>query len=239
MKILAVIPSRYASTRLPAKPLIPISGKPLLAHVYDAVKDCPLLSKVVVATDDERIMDLARKIGATGVMTSRDHQTGTDRIAEVAKNFREFDIILNIQGDVLKLDHTVVESLCAPLVNHDNIPMSTLKKEIANSKDLDNPNVVKVAADLNNFALYFSRYPIPFERNEGGGAKKYQHIGLYGFRREFLLKLGSLKQTPLEKSELLEQLRVLENGEKIYVNEIQTDIHEINTQEDILAFEAL
>lgn len=232
MKILAVIPSRFASTRLPGKPLILINNKPLVMHVYDGIKDSPKITKTIVATDDKMIFDTVINNGGEAILTSSEHATGTDRIIEVLDKHSNYDIILNIQGDEPLVNHATIDLLCEPF-SDPNISMTTLKREIQSQEDIENTNTVKVVTDLTGKALYFSRYPIPFNRDKNIKNTYYRHIGLYGFRKELLLKIKDMPQSPLEISESLEQLRVLENGYNIQVNTSNAPSVDVNTEEDI------
>ncbi|RJP27049.1 MAG: 3-deoxy-manno-octulosonate cytidylyltransferase [Candidatus Omnitrophota bacterium] len=221
MSVLGVIPSRYGSTRLPGKPLIPISGKSLIRRVYEQSKKCKNLDFVCVATDDPRIVDEVETLGGRGIMTSPDHPSGTDRVEEaVAGLEREGiikpDIVVNIQGDMPFVHPQMIEEIVDALLADPSIPMGTSRYPIAHQEDYENPAVVKVITDLNEFALYFSRSLIPYPRMKTG-IPVYDHIGIYVYRRDFLRTLTQLKPTPLEREESLEQLRVLEHGYKIKV----------------------
>ncbi|NOR15527.1 MAG: 3-deoxy-manno-octulosonate cytidylyltransferase, partial [Candidatus Aminicenantes bacterium] len=208
-----MIPVRYGSRRFPGKPLAPILGKPMVQWVYQNARRAALLSRVVVATDDQRILEAARGFGAEAVLTSTEHVSGTDRVAEVADRL-DVPIILNIQGDEPLLDPAMLDSLVEALQDV-SIPMATLVRKNTDLSRIQDENVVKVVRDVQGNALYFSRSPLPFQ------AKNYfwEHVGLYGFQRPFLLELKSLTPSKLEKEERLEQLRVLEHGFKINVLE--------------------
>ncbi|WP_018248154.1 3-deoxy-manno-octulosonate cytidylyltransferase [Orenia marismortui] len=231
MSVVAIIPARYDSTRLPGKPLKDICGKPMIQHVYERVKSSNNLNRVIVATDDQRIYDLVESFGGEVKMTSREHQTGTDRLAEVAQSLSA-DIIVNIQGDEPLINPEMIDQAIEPLLEDQSIKMGTLKHLITEKSELDNPNVVKVVSDQNNFAIYFSRSVIPYPRKESK-AKYYKHIGLYVYRRDFLLKFSEMESTELEKKESLEQLRVLENGYKIKVVETDYQSIGVDTVEDL------
>lgn len=214
MKVMGVIPARYHSTRLEGKPLADIHGRPMIQWVYENVKKAENLDDVLVATDDSRILAAVERFGGKAVLTSKDHTTGTDRIAEVVKDM-DVEIVINIQGDEPFVTPAMINEVAAPLLAEENIPMSTLMHEIGEAESED-PNTVKVVTDVFGFALYFSRALIPFPRNREGH-RAFGHIGIYAYRRDFLLKLTRMFPTSLEKIESLEQLRVIENGFKIKV----------------------
>lgn len=230
MEIAIVIPARYASTRFPGKPLALINGKPMIEHVYRRLADMEEVSQVIVATDDERIFRAVEDFGGKVVMTPSHLQSGTDRIAMVARDLTA-DIIVNVQGDEPLLKREMVREALAPFYEDETVLMSTLKKRITDEEEINNPNVVKVVTDKKGNALYFSRYPVPYPRNEG--AVYYKHIGLYVYKREFLLKYSQMEQTDLEKAESLEQLRALENGYQIRVVETEYDSIGVDTPEDL------
>lgn len=231
MEIVAIIPARYASTRFPGKALADIQGKPMIEHVYQRVAMVEEINRIIVATDDERIYQRVRDFGGEVVMTSPDHQSGTDRIAEVAREL-ECDLVVNVQGDEPLLFPEMVREAIQPFYQEKDLPMGTLKKKIEDEEELTNPNVVKVVTDNQGNALYFSRYPIPYPRNEG--ADYFKHIGLYVYQRDFLLEYTRLPRTPLEKTESLEQLRALENGYRIRVVETGYNSIGVDTPEDII-----
>lgn len=235
MDITAIIPARYASTRLPGKPLLDISGKPMVQHVYERAKKAELVNRVMVATDDRRIFDAVEGFGGRAVMTSESHKSGTDRLAEVAKGL-DSDIIVNIQGDEPLIEPGMIDEAIRPLMEDDSIVMGSLKAEIRDETELNNPNVVKVVVDRNDFALYFSRYPIPYIRDDSPLSLltgRFKHIGLYVYRREFLLEYAGMPQTPLEEAEKLEQLRALENGYRIKVPTTRYQSIGVDTEEDL------
>lgn len=213
--VLAVIPARFASRRFPGKPLASLGGKPLLQHVWERACTCSLLDRVAVATDDSRIFEAVRAFGGRAVMTSASHPSGTDRVAEVAAADTA-DIVVNVQGDEPFVNARVLEQVVRPLLGDGGPPMATLCKRIAGRAGLTDPNVVKVVRDLSGCALYFSRSPIPFAAG-GGSATVWEHIGIYAFRRDFLLAFTGLPRTELEQAERLEQLRALEHGHRIAV----------------------
>jgi 3-deoxy-manno-octulosonate cytidylyltransferase (CMP-KDO synthetase) len=235
-RILGVIPARFASSRFPGKALADLAGKPMLQHVFERASQARYLSKIVIATDDERIQRAARGFGAPVQMTRSDHQSGTDRVAEVASSDTA-TVVVNIQGDEPLIDPTAIDAAALALLDDPDLPMATLKKRIEDPREISDPNVVKVVADLAGDAIYFSRAPIPFVR-EGAGAY-YKHIGLYVYRREFLLSYSGLPIGPLERAERLEQLRALENGHRIRVVETEYDALGVDTPSDLERVSAL
>ena len=236
MKVLCIIPARYASTRLPGKPLRDIAGKPMIVRVYERATRAQRVHEVVVATDDERIRAAVEEHGGNAVMTRADHATGTDRLAEVAAQRPDCDLIINVQGDEPLIDPTVIDALVAPFEHDTALMMATAKTEITDAAEMENPNNVKVVADRTGNALYFSRARIPYARN--AGAKVYKHIGIYAYRRDFLLAYAKMAQTELECSESLEQLRALENGYRIRVVETDAVFIGVDTEEDLAAVNA-
>ncbi len=242
MKIIAIIPSRYGSTRFPGKPLALICGKPMIEWVYNNVKKVKRIDDVYVATDDERIYDCVTGFGGKALMTSDKHTCGTDRLAECAEILKldDEDIVLNIQGDEPTIREEMINDLIATF-DDPEVYMGTLKKEITEEGEIENPNVVKVINDLNGNAIYFSRYTIPYVRDEKNKAlvKHYKHIGAYGYKKWFLMKYSNTPKSGLEISESLEQLRVLENGYKIKVNETKYQTVGVDTPEQIAEVEKL
>lgn len=228
--ILGIIPARFQSARFPGKALALLDGKPLIQHVYERAILSRYLSRVIVATDDERIAEAARSFKAPVRLTRPDHPSGTDRCAEVAAS-ENADIIVNIQGDEPLIDPAAIDTAILAILDAPQIPMATLKKRIENPEELHNPNVVKVVTDLQGNAIYFSRFCIPYNRE--GNVPHFKHIGLYVYRREFLLKYPDLPRGPLEMAERLEQLRALENGYKIRVAETEYESHGVDTPEDL------
>jgi 3-deoxy-manno-octulosonate cytidylyltransferase (CMP-KDO synthetase) len=228
--VLGVIPARFASSRFPGKALAALAGKTILQHVWERATLSRYLTELIVATDDERIRDEARRFGANVRMTRPDHPSGTDRAAEVA-SASNADFIVNIQGDEPLIDPAAIDAAALGLIDDPNVPMATLKKVIEDPAEVNNPNVVKVVTDLHNNAIYFSRCPIPFDR-EGTGVH-FKHVGLYVYRREFLLAYPSLPTGPLERRERLEQLRALENGHSIRVVESEYESLGVDTPEDL------
>jgi len=243
MEIVGVIPARYGSSRFPGKPLAMIQGKPMVVHVYERACKAKNLSSVVIATDDKRILLEAGKYGAHAVMTRADHACGSDRIAEVADSM-ECNIVVNIQGDEPLIEPNMIDQVVQPLLDDPQSPMATLKKRIVSLEELTNPNVVKVISDINGYALYFSRSCIPFPKKGWEEVlmgtsdivlKKdfYRHVGLYAYRKDFLMEYTRMAPGKLEQLEELEQLRVLENGYKIKVAETQYDTIAVDAPEDI------
>ncbi|HMS64733.1 MAG TPA: 3-deoxy-manno-octulosonate cytidylyltransferase [Ignavibacteria bacterium] len=239
MNIVGVIPARYASTRLPGKPLLLIKGKTMIERVYRQVQKSKLIDRVIVATDDKRIFDCVKNFGGEVKMTSVNHQSGTDRIFETVKNIKA-DIIVNIQGDEPFIDPLNIDKAIKPIITDKRVDVSTLAIRIKNVKDLMDINKVKVVLDMDNFALYFSRNAIPFEMkneklNENYFRKYiyYKHIGLYVYRKNFLMKFAGLKSSYLERIEKLEQLRILENGDRIKVVITKKDSYSVDTKNDL------
>lgn len=239
MTVTGIIPARYSSTRLPGKPLILIHGKPMIQRVYEQSKKSKLLSRVIVATDDQRIFDFVASFGGEVMMTSDKHVSGTDRLAEAVKMIN-CDIVVNVQGDEPFIDPNNIDIAIEPLLKDRMLNVSTLAFKITNPLDLENENKVKVVLDKNNFALYFSRNYIPFDMEHNPARvwtlkdrKFYKHIGLYVYRKSFLIRFSKMKKSYLEEVEKLEQLRILENGERIKVVITKKDSVSIDTAEDI------
>ncbi|MBF0444566.1 MAG: 3-deoxy-manno-octulosonate cytidylyltransferase [Magnetococcales bacterium] len=233
--IAVVIPSRYASSRLPGKPLIELAGKPMIQHVYERASQADV-SQVVVATDDERIFATVKKFGGEVLMTSLDHLSGTDRVAEAARKLNA-DIIINVQGDEPLLNPDSINQAVAPLLADDTVVMGTLAHHLTDREDANNSNVVKVVTDKQGFALYFSRLPIPFSKGQNQGqipSGMLRHIGLYVYKADFLQTFAKLAPTQLEKLENLEQLRALEHGYKIRVVAISQAVIGVDTPEDVI-----
>lgn len=239
MGVTVVIPARYASTRFPGKPLADLCGKPMIQWVYEQSVLCPLVDRAVVATDDARIAEAVTGFGGIVAMTRADHATGTDRLAEVAATLKD-DLVVNVQGDEPLIDPRMIEAAVAPMLADPAIPMGTLKTPLTSLEEYRNPNVVKVVTDQNGFALYFSRAPIPYPRDFAADLavrwpelSTAKHVGLYVYRRDFLLRYPTLAPTPLEKQECLEQLRALENGYRIRVAETHLVGQGVDTPEDL------
>jgi 3-deoxy-manno-octulosonate cytidylyltransferase (CMP-KDO synthetase) len=230
--ILGVIPARYASVRFPGKSLAVIAGKPMIQHVWERATQSRYLNQVVIATDDERIAAVARGFGAPVRMTRTDHASGTDRVAEVAAS-TDAQIIVNIQGDEPLIDPGAIDTAILALLDEPGCEMATLKRRISTQAEIENPNVVKVVTARNGDALYFSRWPVPFDRGSGGAW--WKHIGLYVYRRALLMGYSSLPVGPLEEAERLEQLRALENCIPIRVAETEYDTIGVDTPEDLTA----
>lgn len=230
MKILCVIPSRIRSTRLARKPLLPIQGKPMIQWTYENAKRCDILSELIVATDNEEIADVITRIGGKVAMTDPEIPTGSERAAAVAAEYPEMDVIINLQGDEPFIQPSMLKQLVSPYLNGEMPDMTTLAYPLDPARHHD-AGAVKVICDVQGNALYFSRAPIPYYRTESK-APVYHHIGLYAFRRDFLMHYKTLPQTPLELTESLEQLRVLEHGHKIRVCLTEDRTLEINTPEE-------
>lgn len=223
MGVTVIIPARYASTRFPGKPLAELCGKPMVQWVYERSSLCEAVDKVIVATDDQRIANAVKAFGGDVVMTRAAHATGTDRLAEVAEGLDD-ELIVNVQGDEPLIDPAMIHAAVAPLLNDQSIPMGTLRTPLTSLDEFRNPNVVKVVTDRAGFALYFSRAPIPYPRDFAEQLEQRwselataKHVGLYVYRRSFLLDYPHLPKTPLEEQECLEQLRALEHGYRIHV----------------------
>jgi len=232
LQVVVVIPARYGSTRFPGKPLADIDGRPMIEHVYRRAAASPFVSRVVVATDDLRIATRVNDFGGNVRLTRADHQTGTDRLAEVALSL-DCDIVVNVQGDEPLLDPRAIAEALAPFTDA-SVSITTLYRRIENPGDLVNPNIVKIVLDRGGYAMYFSRAPIPYTRDpRGGWPPLYRHVGLYAYRRSALLVLASLEPTPLERSEALEQLRALEHGIRIKAVETAYDSIGVDTPEDL------
>jgi 3-deoxy-manno-octulosonate cytidylyltransferase (CMP-KDO synthetase) len=238
-KVAVIIPARYASTRLPAKPLHPIAGKPLIQHVWERCARARGIDAVIVATDDVRIMQAARAFGAEVAMTADTHRSGTDRVAEVAKKLRGYGHIINVQGDEPLVDPAIIAKLAATMVKDRKIEMITSASIFAEDDDLTNPNMVKVVLDRAGDALYFSRSPIPYVRGDGVRPLFYRHQGLYGYTTKFLLQFVKWKPGLLEQAESLEQLRALENGAKIRVVLAKDAAVSVDTPQDVAAVERI
>ncbi len=245
MTVVAIIPARFGSTRLPGKPLALIGGKPMIQHVYQSAARAKILDRIIVATDDRRIEAAVKSFGGEVMMTSPKHASGTDRLAEVARKLKA-DLLVNVQGDLPFIHTETITRAVEPLRRNRTIPMGTVCSAINDEAEWRNPNIVKVLKDRAGFALYFTRAPIPYMRNQAvdpsGGklsARRkrrlwgYRHLGLYVYRRDFLLKFARLQPTALERIESLEQLRALENGFQIYVAEVDERSVEVDTADDL------
>ncbi len=243
MSAWAVIPARFASSRLPGKPLVPLCGKPMIQHVWERVRQAKRIARVLVATEDERIAQAVAGFGGEAVMTRSDHRSGTERVAEVAAApaSAEAGIFVNVQGDEPLIDPAAVDAAVRMLEDDTAARVGTLAVPIVNPKDIMDPNVVKVVLDFEGNALYFSRAPIPWVRGDGARAqaRHLKHLGLYVFRREALLEFPTFPQGELEQLEQLEQLRWLENGWKIRVAETTYDSVSVDTPADVARVEKL
>ena len=233
-----IIPARYGSSRLEGKPLLKACEKPIIQWVWEKASNVPMVDRVIIATDDDRIFDACKAFGAEVEMTSTNHKSGSDRIAEVAKRHSEIAYIINLQGDEPLIEQENIELVIKGIKFDDNADISTLVREITDENELNNPNLVKCIFDVNNYAMYFSRAKIPYERNVGK-SKFYGHLGIYGYKKEALFKMTNLAQTTYEMSESLEQLRALQNGMKIKVSIVKNVPVGIDTQEDFEKFKAM
>ena len=241
-KVLVVIPARWASSRFPGKPLAKIGGIPMIQRVVAQAYKAKCVSEVIVATDDSRILEFVNNAGNRGIMTSSDHPSGTDRIAEVARD-RECDIVVNVQGDEPLIPPQNIDQVVKPLIDDSSISVASLRILIRNKEDLLNKNITKVVVDQFDSALYFSKAPIPWDRDswsknmgtDSGLSLSlwFKHIGLYAYRKQFLMKYSTLPASPLEKIEKLEQLRILENGFQIKVYETKYDSTGVDSEADI------
>jgi 3-deoxy-manno-octulosonate cytidylyltransferase (CMP-KDO synthetase) len=239
-QLVIVIPARYGSTRLPAKPLVPLAGKPMIQRVYERAKLAKSAGRIIVATDDDRILKAVEDFGGEARMTRTDHRTGTERIAEVAAHV-EGEVFVNVQGDEPLLDPAAVDAAVAALLEEPAAAISTVAVPIRTPADIMDPNVVKTVLDFDDNALYFSRAPIPWVRDSAHKihARHLKHLGLYVFRRDALLEYPTLPQGELERLEQLEQLRWLENGWKIRVAEVEHDAVSVDVPEDVARAEKL
>ncbi|RUO65164.1 3-deoxy-manno-octulosonate cytidylyltransferase (CMP-KDO synthetase) [Pseudidiomarina planktonica] len=243
MSFTVVIPARYASTRLPGKPLADIAGKPMIQHVYERAQASGA-AEVIVATDDERILNMVEGFGGRAMLTSPTHESGTERLAEVIEYLAlaENEVVVNVQGDEPFIPPEIIRQVADNLANQRQAPMATLAVPLANRDEVFNPNTVKVVADANGYALYFSRAPIPYSRDQFSNSDEqtllegvyFRHVGIYAYRAGFVLRYASWDASPLEKIESLEQLRVLWHGERIHVAEaIFNPPAGIDTPEDL------
>jgi 3-deoxy-manno-octulosonate cytidylyltransferase (CMP-KDO synthetase) len=241
MKVVVIIPARYQSTRFMGKPLADVLGKPMIQHVYERVLLAKTASFAAVATDDRRIFEAVEKFGGRVILTSADHPSGTDRIAEAAEKLglADTDIVVNIQGDQPTFEPTQIDEVVKPLLEDPAVDFSTLIYKIQRDEEITDPNAVKVAFDKDHFALYFSRSTIPFVRDRGKKADYWKHHGIYAYRKSFLVAFTQLPQGVLEKLEALEQLRALEHGYRIKVVETQFDSIEVDTPHDLERVKAL
>ena len=241
-KVIAVIPARWASSRFPGKPLALIQGKPMIQWVFEQASKAKSVSEVIVATDDSRILDTVNGFGGNAVMTSADHESGTDRIAEVARN-KKCEIVVNVQGDEPLIPPANIDLIVRPLLEGASESTVTLRILIKSHDELMDRNITKVVVDRSDSALYFSKGPVPWDR-DGSDMNVdplkpfwYKHIGLYAYRKKFLMKFGSLPESGLEKIEKLEQLRILENGFRIKVVETDLDSIGVDCEADLAMIE--
>lgn len=238
MKILACIPARYGSTRLAGKVLAKDTGKFLIQHTYERACLAALPEKVIIAADDQRIAAAAETFGAECILTSTEHKSGTDRIAEAVKDI-DVEIVVNLQADEPEIDPQNIDYLAELLANNPDYQMATLAADFQNPEQVANPDIVKVIIDSSDCAIYFSRAPIPYDREKSGVGKLQQylrHIGIYAYRKQFLLKITALPQTKLEKIEKLEQLRAIENGFSILVGKVKHTCDGIDTPQQYAEF---
>jgi 3-deoxy-manno-octulosonate cytidylyltransferase (CMP-KDO synthetase) len=237
-QVIGLIPARWSSSRFPGKPLHILAGKPLVQHVWERVSRCHSLADVAIATDDDRIRVAAEAFGAKVIMTSPDHASGSDRLAEAVQSFPQATHVVNIQGDEPLIDPVLVDQLAESLLADPSLSMATAATPIANPEDAENPNVVKVVLDKNGNALYFSRSLIPYPRNTAVNPA-LRHLGIYAYRRDFLENYVRWEPTPAERTESLEQLRALENGAKIRVILTKDTSVGVDTPEQALLVEQL
>lgn len=237
-KTAIIIPARYGSSRLEGKPLIEVAGKTIIQWVYEKAQMSKLADMIIVATDDERIFNTVKAFGGNVEMTSTAHKCGSDRIREVVDRHPEIDYIVNLQGDEPLIEPSAIDEVARNVIEDSSADISTLVRVLTSAEDIDNPNLVKCVRDKNGFALYFSRSKIPYERNPICG-EFYGHLGIYGYKREALIKMTTLAQTPLEKTESLEQLRALENGMKIKTSVVNFVPVGIDTADDLEKFKKI
>ncbi len=237
-KTAIIIPARYGSSRLEGKPLLEVMGKPVIQWVYEKAQAAKLADMIIVATDDERIYNCVKSFGGEVEMTSVDHKCGSDRIMEVVSRHPEISYICNLQGDEPLIKSESIDDVIRNVKEDDKADISTLIRVLEDDEEIDNPNLVKCVIDNNKFALYFSRSRIPFERNSGI-ATYYGHLGIYGYKRKALEAMTTLMQTPLERTESLEQLRALENGMKIKTSVVSFVPVGIDTREDLEKFKKI
>jgi len=234
MNVIGVIPARYSSSRFAGKVLADILGKPMIQHVWERAKQAFLLDDLIIACDDERVASVAKEFGANIVLTAKGHLSGTDRISEVV-NPIDVKIVINIQADEPLINPIMIDNVAQALLDDQALAMATLMKKIEDPSDLSDPHIVKVVVDKNNFALYFSRAAIPFraQNSQIDYPVYYKHIGLYGYTKDFLFTYKNLSLSNLERTECLEQLRVLEEGFRIKVIETKYDTQGVDTPQDL------
>ncbi|HIE36175.1 MAG TPA: 3-deoxy-manno-octulosonate cytidylyltransferase [Candidatus Omnitrophica bacterium] len=238
LKVIGVIPARLCSKRLPFKLLKLLLGKPLLQWTWENAKKSHLLDRLIVACDDYKIEEVAKKFGAEVVLTSTQHFSGTDRIAEAVRDI-EVDIVINIQADEPLIHPSVIDSLAAEMLNNSNLVMTTVRKKIEDEEEINDPNIVKVICDKDGFAIYFSRSPLPYFREKNKIKIYYKHLGIYAYTKDFLYTFKNLPFSYLEEAEKLEQLRAIESGFKIKVIETQFDCYGVDTEEDFQKIEKI
>ena len=237
-KTAIIIPARYGSSRLEGKPLLKVCKKPVIQWVYEKAQQAKLADMIIVATDDERIFNAVKAFGGEVEMTSVNHKCGSDRIREVAERHPEIAYIVNLQGDEPLIKPESIDAVARNVQEDDKADISTLIRVLTDEEEINNPNLVKCVVDNNGYALYFSRSKIPYERNKNV-ATFYGHLGIYGYKRDALMKMTSLPQTPLEKTESLEQLRAIENGMKIKTSVVDFVPVGIDTAEDLEKFKQI
>lgn len=237
-KTAIIIPARYGSSRLEGKPLLKVAGKPVIQWVYEKAMQAKLADMIIVATDDERIFNAVKEFGGEVEMTSKDHKCGSDRIREVVDRHPEISFVVNLQGDEPLIEPSAIDDVARNVQEDEKADISTLIRVLKAEDEINNPNLVKCVVDISGYALYFSRSKIPFERNPISG-NFYGHLGIYGYKRAALIKMTSLPQTPLEKTESLEQLRALENGMKIKTSVVDFVPVGIDTAEDLEKFKKI
>ena len=237
-KTAIIIPARYGSSRLEGKPLIEVLGKPIIQWVYEKAQMAKLADIIIVATDDERIYNAVKNFGGNVEMTSVNHKCGSDRIREVVERHPEISYIVNLQGDEPLIEPASIDEVIKNVKNDETTDISTLVRLLSDEDEINNPNLVKCVRDLSGFALFFSRSKIPYERN-CGIAEFWGHLGIYGYKRNALLKMTSLPQSPLERTESLEQLRALENGMRIKTSVVDFVPVGIDTADDLEKFKSI
>jgi 3-deoxy-manno-octulosonate cytidylyltransferase (CMP-KDO synthetase) len=238
LNVLGVIPARYQSTRLSFKLLRKLFDKPLIQWIWESASCARLLDKLIIACDDPKIEEIAKEFGAEVVITSPKHQSGTDRVAEAARDI-DAKIVINIQADEPLLQPSVIDSLAEEMLSNPNLAIATVKKKMENTDEINNPNIVKVICDKDNFAIYFSRFPIPYYREKDAPTLYYKHLGIYAYTKDFLYTFKNLPSSYLEQAEKLEQLRALQAGYRIKVIETKFDSWGIDTEEDFQKVEAI
>jgi 3-deoxy-manno-octulosonate cytidylyltransferase (CMP-KDO synthetase) len=234
MDVIGVIPARYASSRFEGKVLANILGKPMIQHVWERARESKMLNDLIIACDDDRVKEVAEHFGAKVVFTSRGHGSGTDRLSEIVQPL-DVKVVINIQADEPLIHFTMIDSLAYAMLEDESLVMATLIKRVVNEDEINNPNIVKVVIDKDNFALYFSRAPIPYLREKGTKSIYYKHIGLYAYTKDFLFTFRNLPASDLEKMESLEQLRALESGYKIKTVLTNFETIGVDTPEDLEA----